>query len=84
MPVSTKQLIEQYEGRIADLKSQIEDLRAISSLTNRTQLIPAVALEADAILSGKEETYSPTYTEEEVNASMAEASERDRILSGTY
>ncbi len=78
-------LIEQYEARIEDLKRQIEDLRALSLPHLSAQKLDKNVLEADAILSGKEEVFEPSdITPEELEAMRLEQSERDRILSGTY
>lgn len=80
------QIVALYEARISDLHSQISDLRRIA-LPPVSHSIPAVALEADAILTGRDETYDPTpspLTDEEMRKVIDEISERDRILSGTY
>lgn len=80
-----KKLIEQYEARIADLKGQIKDLRSISLPFAQSTAIPMHALEADAILTGKEETYHPSHLSEHEKREIDSAeSEADRIFSGTY
>jgi hypothetical protein len=74
----SKKLIEQYEARITDLKIQIEDLkRLVYSQTSSTN-IPLVSLEADAIMSQKEETIS--ISQEEIDR----LEEADKILNAEY
>lgn len=72
-----KKLIEQYEARIADLKSQIEDLKRLAYTPTVTPMAEAILREQDAVLSGSE---IRELTEEEMNI----LSERDRLLSGNY
>lgn len=82
MIFGTKKLIEQYEARIADLKKQIEDLRSLNLPKVNSYLIPANDLEADAVMSGKEEVIH--LSEQELKELEEAVSERDRLLSGTY
>lgn len=77
-----KRLILQYEARIADLKSEIENLRKLVLPANRSGDIPDVHMEADAVVSGREEVLNlQSHEESEQDAITSEAS---RLLSGTY
>lgn len=70
------------DSRIADLKAQIEDLRSLVLPKNTPGVIPLVSLEADAIMSGKDEAIEiPDAQRAELDEIQSEAT---RILSGTY
>lgn len=88
-----RRVAEQYEARIAELKaahsvqisilhSQISDLRKLAYNATSATHIPLVALEADAVMSQKEETI--TISREELERISEEQSEADRILAGNY
>lgn len=88
-----KKLIEQYEQRIADLKKQHEqhvevltkqltDFRSLVLPQVKAYTIPASDLEADAVMSGRDEIIQ--LSKEELKELEESMSERDRILSGTY
>lgn len=73
---------EQYESRIFDLKSQIEDLRKLAFSHTSASNIPLAALEADAVMGQREETIE--LSEEELRRVEEIDSEASRILSGNY
>ncbi len=73
-----KALIAQYEARISDLKSQIEDLKKIAFPPTQSLAVESILREQDAILSGEQDTRALTAEEEAI------ISERDRLLSGNY
>lgn len=72
---------ELYEARIKDLKIQIEDLRSLTIPRSSPTGIPIVQYEADAVLSGKQET---TVIVENPDPQLDVDSEAQRILSGSY
>lgn len=74
---SNKALITQYEARIADLKSQIEDLKKLAFPPSHSLAVESILREQDAVLSGGD---SHILTPEE----EAIISERDKLLSGNY
>lgn len=77
-----KALLREKDARIADLIKQIEDMRSMVYPSSMPKGIPYVQLEADAIISGKEETIA--LTPEEIRQAEEEIAERDSLLSGTY
>lgn len=77
-----KRLISQYEARIKDLQQQIQDLRTLALPTTVSRSVPLISLEADAIISGKDEIYD--LSDAERAEKDDEISERDRVLSGNY
>jgi hypothetical protein len=89
----TKRITEAYEARIADIQrshaaevrallSHIESLKALVFVPHNTSNIPEAQLEADAILSVRENVIE--LTEEELKRRAEEESERSRILGGNY
>lgn len=78
----TKRLIKQYEARLVDKDKQIADLRLLVFAPPTANQIPLVALEADAVMSGKDNVIE--LSREETEKILEEQSEASRILSGTY
>lgn len=72
----------QYEARIKDLKDEVYTLRQMVFPATRPSFIPVSQLEADAILSGRQDQIQQT--EEEKATEDAILSERNAILGGTY
>lgn len=73
------------DQRISDLKEQIAHLRQQIALpSNDPETVPALALEADAIMSGHQHVIEIKDTELPEDDSDAEQLERDRILSANY
>ena len=68
--------------RIADLKEEIKVLRSLTIPSNDPNDISSESLEADAILSGRQDVI--TIKELPKDDISEELAERDRILSGTY
>lgn len=71
-----------YEARISELKSQITDLKKLVFSSTSSTHIPLVSLEADAVLSQKDETIF--ISEEEMARIQDVEAEASRILSGNY
>jgi len=69
------------DARIKDLTSQVDLLRNLLSPA-KSRDIPLIAIEADAVMSGRQEPLEPT------SAQMREwealTLERDRILTGNF
>ena len=77
-----KTLCDQYESRISQLQDQVSDLRRmVFSPTSATQ-IPLVHLEADAVMSQKEEAFEVDANEADKLAFLLR--EQDRIFSGEH
>jgi hypothetical protein len=72
-----KRLIAQYEARISDLHAQIADLRALVLPTRDPNGITALEIEADSIVSGKDEVI-------EVEDRELLETEASLILSGMH
>lgn len=73
---------ELYESRVSDLKTQIEDLKKLVFAPPTASRIPLVALEADSIMSQREETI--VMSPDEIARLEADESEANRLLSGNY
>lgn len=71
-----------YEARIVELNLQISDLKKlIYSPTSATD-IPLVTLEADAIISQKDEVIE--FNSEDISETDKMIREADRIFAGSY
>lgn len=75
------ELKELYEARIKDLKIQVEDLRSLTIPRSSSTGIPLIHLEADGILSGKQDT---TTISDDPDEQSKLDSEAQRILAGSY
>lgn len=71
-----------YEARISELKDQISRLEKLVFIQTSASNIPLISLEADAVLSQKEETIQ--ISQEELERLSEIESEADRILAGNY
>lgn len=78
---STHELMkEMYESRLTEMRARIEDLRSLVFSSSSASNIPLHSMEADAVLSGRDEVlllHANEQAEEVI-------SERDRLLSGQY
>lgn len=69
-------------SRIEDLKKEIDYLRSFAF--PEQPRLSARHLEADAVLSGKQDIITMDLDEPQPSAKAAEDAERDRIFSGSY
>jgi hypothetical protein len=74
------------DKRIADLKEQIVDLKALCSPDNSSLNDEAMTnLEADALMSAHQQIIEiPSFEEQAARAAEQEIRERDRLLNNTY
>jgi hypothetical protein len=75
-------LHEQYGARIAQMEDSISDLRRLVFSPTSATNIPLVHLEADAVISQKEEVMEVDPSESEKFEFLTR--EADRIFSGNY
>jgi hypothetical protein len=75
-------LKESQRESIRHLEQQVADLRRLAFNATSATRIPLVTLEADAVMSQKEETIE--LSQEELAKIQDEEAEADRIFSGTY
>lgn len=71
------------DARIADLHAEIKMLRSLVSPPTSSSRIPLVQIEADAIMSGRQEQIEVSNADQMKHWENVE-SEAHRILSGTY
>lgn len=72
----------QYEARIAQLKDQVADLKKLVFTQTSAFNVPLVHLEADAVMSQKEETIQ--VSDRDLEEAEKIQSEADRIFAGTF
>lgn len=77
-----KTLTEQYEARISQLQDTVQDLRRLVFSPTSASSVPLVHLEADAVMSQKEEVMEVDPEEAEKMSFLLR--EQDRIFSGAY
>lgn len=77
-----EELRQLYHSHLQTLEARVEDLKALVFSQTSASNIPLVHLEADAVLSQKDEVTE--IDEEEVQKQDFILRERDRIFSGSY
>lgn len=91
MKLFTCHVCAEKERRIADLFKLIEHYKALATPNNNPFRLPAIQMEADAVLSGQQhiiDLRAPSAADQEIANQEAQAddeqSEASRLLSGSY
>lgn len=80
--IEKEELRQLYHAHLQTLEARVDDLKALVFSSTSASNIPLVHLEADAVMSQKDEVTE--IDEEEVQKQDFILRERDRIFSGSY